>query len=182
MEDKELVERAREGDRDAFEGLVRKYEAKVYHLAYGFVQDRAAADDLAQEIFLKVYLSLEKFHFRSGFGTWLYRLAVNHIKDHLRKTARKREVSLEDVAEAAVPASDDIREREEEKIRDDRCKAVLGVLETSHEARSSDLHTSKALRATVETLSISPGRLISLHRARKMSKMAPYLEGEGERS
>jgi len=56
MEDKELVERAREGDRDAFEGLVRKYEAKVYHLAYGFVQDRAAADDLAQDVFLKVYL------------------------------------------------------------------------------------------------------------------------------
>jgi RNA polymerase sigma-70 factor (ECF subfamily) len=189
MEDKELVERARQGDRGAFEALVRKYEAKVYHLAYGFVQDRAAADDLAQEIFLKVYLSLEKFHFRSGFGTWLYRLAVNHIKDHLRKTARKREVSLEDVAEAAVPATDDIREREEERIRDDRRKAVLGVLETLP-AKYRVILTLRDVEGLpyetiAETLSISPGTVDSrLHRARKMllKKMTPYLEKEGEGS
>jgi len=189
MEDKELVERARQGDRDAFEALVRKYEAKVYHLAYGFVQDRAAADDLAQEIFLKVYLSLEKFHFRSGFGTWLYRLAVNHIKDHLRKTARKREVSLDDVAEAAFPAADEVREREEKKIRDDRRKAVLTVLETLP-AKYRVIVTLRDVEGLpyetiAETLSISLGTVDSrLYRARKilLKKMTPYLEMEGESS
>lgn len=189
MEDKELVERARDGDRDAFEGLVRKYEAKVYHLAYGFVQDRAAADDLAQDVFLKVYLSLGKFHFRSEFGTWLYRLAVNHIKDHLRKTARKREVSLDDVAEAAFPAADDVREREDAKIRDDRRRAVLKVLETLP-AKYRVILTLRDVEGLpyetiADTLSISPGTVDSrLHRARKMllKKMAPYLDREGERT
>ncbi len=189
MEDKELVERARQGDRGAFEALVRKYEAKVYHLAYGFVQDRAGADDLAQEIFLKVYLSLEKFHFRSGFGTWLYRLAVNHIKDHLRKTARKREVSLEDVSEAAIPAADDVREREDEKIRDDRRRSVLKVLETLPPKYRVILTLRDVeglpYETIADTLSISPGTVDSrLHRARKMllKKMAPYLDREGEGS
>ena len=56
MDDKSLVESARRGDRGAFETLVKRYEAKVYHLAYGFVQDRATADDLAQDVFVKVYL------------------------------------------------------------------------------------------------------------------------------
>jgi RNA polymerase sigma-70 factor (ECF subfamily) len=189
MEDRELVERTRQGQQDAFETLVRKYEAKVYHLAYGFVQDRAAADDLAQEIFLKVYLSLEKFHFRSGFGTWLYRLAVNHIKDHLRKTARKREVSLDDVAEVAFSAADDILEREQDRIRDDRRKAVLKVLETLP-PKYRVILTLRDVEGLpyeniAETLQISPGTVDSrLHRARKMllKKMTPYLDKEGEGS
>jgi len=189
MEDRQLVERARQGYRDAFEALVRKYEAKVYHLAYGFVQDRAAADDLAQEVFLKVYLSLEKFHFRSEFGTWLYRLAVNHIKDHLRKIARKREVSLDDVPEAAFPAADDILEREQARIRDDRRKAVLKVLETLP-AKYRVILTLRDVQGLpyetiAETLAISPGTVDSrLHRARKMllKKMTPYLDKEGEGS
>ena len=189
MEDRQLVERARQGDRVAFESLVRKYEAKVYHLAYGFVQNRAAADDLAQEIFLKVYLSLEKFHFRSEFGTLLYRLAVNHIKDHLRKTARKREVSIDDVSEAAFPAADDIRERENERIRDDRRRTVLKVLETLP-AKYRLILTLRDVQglpyeAIAETLAISPGTVDSrLHRARRMllKKMTPYLEEEGEGS
>jgi RNA polymerase sigma-70 factor (ECF subfamily) len=189
MEEKELVERACRGDRDAFETLVRRYEAKVYHLAYGFVQDRAGADDLAQEIFLKVYLSLEKFHFRSGFGTWLYRLAVNHIKDHLRKTARKREVSLDDVAEAAFPSADDVLEREEARVRDDRRKAVLQVLATLPQKYRVILTLRDVeglpYETIAETLAISPGTVDSrLHRARKMllKKMTPYLKTEGEGS
>jgi len=187
MEDRQIVERACQGDRAAFEDLVRRYEAKVFHLAYGFVQDRAAADDLAQEIFLKVYLSLSKFHFRSEFGTWLYRLAVNHIKDHLRKTARRREVPLDAVSEAAYPAADDVREREEGRIREDRRQAVLRVLE-SLPAKYRVVLTLRDVQglpyeAIAETLAISPGTVDSrLHRARKMllKKMTPYLGREGE--
>jgi RNA polymerase sigma-70 factor (ECF subfamily) len=186
MEDRQLVERTRQGCGDAFEELVRKYEAKVFHLAYGFVRDRAAADDLAQEIFLKVYLSLEKFHFRSEFGTWLYRLAVNHIKDHLRKTARKREVSLDEISEAAIPAADDILEREKDRVRDARRKAVLAVLETLPPKYRIVLTLRDvqglSYEAVAKTLGLSPGTVDSrLHRARKMllKRMAPHLGREG---
>ncbi len=85
MDEKTLVELSRNGRTDAFEKLVRMYDRKIFALAYGFVRDRATADDLAQEIFLKAYQSLPSFRVESGFGTWIYRIAVNHVKDHLRK-------------------------------------------------------------------------------------------------
>ena len=65
MDEKTLVERSQDGRRDAFEELVRMYNQKVFALAYGFVRDRAAADDLAQEIFLKAYQALPSFRAES---------------------------------------------------------------------------------------------------------------------
>src|SRR4030042_365960 len=108
MEEQELIRRSRDGDREAFAVLVRTYQVKVHRLAYGFTRNDAQADDLAQGIFLKAWLGLPKFHFPPGFGPWLYRIAVNHLKDHLRKRASSREVPLEeagvDAASRAVPA------------------------------------------------------------------------------
>ncbi|OGD09039.1 MAG: hypothetical protein A2Y86_00745, partial [Candidatus Aminicenantes bacterium RBG_13_62_12] len=126
----ELIRRSRDGDREAFAVLVRTYQVKVHRLAYGFTRNDAQADDLAQDIFLKAWLGLPKFHFRSGFGTWLYRIAVNHLKDHLRKRASSREVPLEeagvDAASRAVPADNAEsleRERRAGLVRD--CLAGL---------------------------------------------------------
>ena len=102
-------------DREAFEAIVKRYEKKVFHLAYSFVQDRASADDLAQDIFVKMYFSLPKFHFKSEFGTWLYRIAVNHIKDHLRKVSRRKEVSLEEFEEMSVRHGRRTRAKEREE-------------------------------------------------------------------
>ena len=99
MDDKSLVESARRGDRGAFETLVKRYEAKVYHLAYGFVQDPATADDLAQDVFVKVYCHLAKFKFESEFGTWLYRIAVNSTLTHLRKNRLRTFFSFEKINE-----------------------------------------------------------------------------------
>ena len=130
MDDKSLVESARRGDRGAFEALVKRYEAKVYHLAYGFVQDPATADDLAQDVFVKVYCHLSKFKFESEFGTWLYRIAVNHIKDHLRKIDRRREVSLQESPRAGSTAEDPAPGREAERLTEERRAAVHKALQT----------------------------------------------------
>jgi len=186
MEDVILVRQAQQGSRGAFEDLVKRYERKVFHLAYGFVQDRATADDLAQEVFIKAYFALPKFHFKSEFGTWLYRIAVNHIKDHLRKTARKKEVSLEDVAELPVTGGDEIKEREEMRVQDERKKVIFGVLAALPEKYRTIL-TLRDVRGlsyeeVASILAISPGTVDSrLHRARKMlrKKMAPFVGPEG---
>jgi len=187
MEDKALIEEARNGSHEAFEAIVKRYEKKVFHLAYGFVQDRAAADDLAQEIFVKVYFSLSKFHFRSEFGTWLYRIAVNHIKDHLRKVSRRKEVSLEEFENAPPVADDQVKEREKELDDDLKKKAVFRVLETLPQKYQVILTLRDVKGFSYEEitriLKISPGTVDSrLHRARKMlrKKMAPFLGGEGE--
>ena len=186
MDDKSLVESARRGDRGAFETLVKKYEAKVYHLAYGFVQDPATADDLAQDVFVKVYFHLAKFKFESEFGTWLYRVAVNHIKDHLRKVGRRREVSLEDVAEARLTAEDPTPAREAERLAEERRAAVHRALQTLP-PKYNVILTLRDVRGLsyeeiAEALKISAGTVDSrLHRARRQlrKKMAPLLAAEG---
>ncbi|MBM3296164.1 MAG: sigma-70 family RNA polymerase sigma factor [Candidatus Aminicenantes bacterium] len=118
MEEQELIRRSQEGDRQAFAALVRKYQTKVHSLAYGFTRNDAQADDLAQDIFLKAWLGLPRFEAKSSFGTWLYRIAVNRLKDHLRRKASSREVPLEEAgleaAARALPADDaEAREREQ---------------------------------------------------------------------
>jgi len=187
MEDTALVERARQGNRDAFEDLVKRYERKVFHLAYGFVQDRAAADDLAQEVFIKAYFALPKFHAKSEFGTWLYRIAVNHVKDHLRKVARKKEVSLEEIGDLPFVGADEVREREEMAVQDERKKVILRVLQALPEKYRTILTLRDVQGLSYEEvagmLAISRGTVDSrLHRARKLlrKKMGPYLAPQGE--
>jgi len=186
MEDKALIEEAQRGGREAFEAIVKRYEKKVFHLAYGFVQDRAAADDLAQEIFVKVYFSLSKFHFKSEFGTWLYRIAVNHIKDHLRKVSRRKEVSLEEFENVPLAMDDQVKEREQRQDDDLKKKIVFGVLATLPQKYRMILTLREVKGFSYEeitrVLKISPGTVDSrLHRARKLlrKKMTPYLGGEG---
>jgi RNA polymerase sigma-70 factor (ECF subfamily) len=105
MDEKDLIRRSQKGDGEAFGQLIERYRTKVFSLAYGFAKGRETADDLAQEVFVKVYFALPKFKFQSEFGTWLYRVAVNHIKDFLRKNkGRSKDVSLEDVGEKALTA------------------------------------------------------------------------------
>ncbi|MCK7489699.1 MAG: sigma-70 family RNA polymerase sigma factor [Anaerotruncus sp.] len=99
MEEKQLVRLAQEGSPAAYEELVTKYQSKVYSMALSFTRNREAADDLAQEVFLKAYLALPRFHGKSEFGTWLYRISINHVRDYLRKKGRAKEVSLDDVRE-----------------------------------------------------------------------------------
>ena len=85
MEEKALVQRSKEGDEEAFSALVNKYKTKVFRLVFSFIHDRDIADDLTQETFIKAYLALPKFRLESEFGTWLYRISLNHTKDYLRK-------------------------------------------------------------------------------------------------
>jgi len=75
--DRELVERARDGDQEAFADLVRRYEVRVFNLARVSTRNDEDAEDLAQEIFVRVFRGLRSFRGDSAFRTWLYRIAVN---------------------------------------------------------------------------------------------------------
>jgi RNA polymerase sigma-70 factor (ECF subfamily) len=84
-----LVNRARGGDAEAFEALVRRYQGWVFTLALRMLGgDRAEAEDMAQEIFLKAYRGLKRFRGASRFSTWLYAIATHHCLNHLH--ARRR--------------------------------------------------------------------------------------------
>ncbi len=85
-----LVARARTGDHHAFEVLVREYRDRVLNLARRIVSDADAAQDVAQETFIKAYQQLPRFRGKSKFGTWLYRIAVNEARGHLRARRRRQ--------------------------------------------------------------------------------------------
>lgn len=98
--DEELIRRTRRGDRTAFQGLVEKYQRRIYAVAYGLLGNREDALDAAQEAFIKAYKSLDKFQGKSGFYTWLYRIATNAAIDLGRKESRRGEVEFREEIEA----------------------------------------------------------------------------------
>jgi RNA polymerase sigma-70 factor (ECF subfamily) len=95
-DDKQLVRACQAGDMHAFETLVNRYQKKVYWIAYNFVGDAQDAMDLAQEAFIRVYRSLNRFDQRYNFYTWLYRIVVNLSIDLLRKRKKHEAVSLDE--------------------------------------------------------------------------------------
>lgn len=186
MEDKQLVRLAQEGSPAAFEELVAKYQPKVFSMALSFTRNREAADDLAQEIFLKAYLALPRFHGRSEFGTWLYRISVNHIKDFLRKRGRVREVSLDDVGEVAFSDREQAEKAEMERETEARRalvqKSVLGLPEKYRVILTLRDIQGLSYEDVSRILRLSPGTVDSrLHRARRMLRamLAPQLAAEG---
>jgi len=91
------------GEKSAFDKLVLKYQHKVFNLCYRFLGDYAEANDYAQETFIKVYRSLNKFKFQSSFSTWLYRITVNTCKNRLKSAEyryRRKMVRLDNPKES----------------------------------------------------------------------------------
>ncbi len=83
---KDVIQGCLEGNSGAWEELVHSYSQKILNMAFQFTGSRAEAEDLTQEIFLKVYSSLSKFDTEKNFTAWLLTLAKNHLIDEYRKT------------------------------------------------------------------------------------------------
>jgi RNA polymerase sigma-70 factor (ECF subfamily) len=94
-----LVNRAREGDVQAFEQLVKQYDRQVFRIAQHITQNREDAEDVVQDAFLKAYEKLEQFQGNSKFYTWLVRIAVNESLMRLRKRRTGRMVSIDEDVE-----------------------------------------------------------------------------------
>lgn len=84
-----LVTRLRERDEDAFNEVVRTYGDRVFNLVLRMLGNRAEAEDVAQEVFVTVFKSIETFRGESRFGTWLLRIAANHSKNRIKYLARR---------------------------------------------------------------------------------------------
>ncbi len=93
--DAELVARARTGDPNAFELLVRRYRNEVFAFSYHFLRNREQAWDVSQEVFIKAHRALTRFRGDASFKTWLMRITANQCKDFLKKR-RLQTVSFDD--------------------------------------------------------------------------------------
>src|SRR5256714_4947926 len=87
--DAELVERYLAGDMAAFDELMIRYERQIYRVCYRFVENRDDAMDLAQEVFIKAFEHLTTFRRESSLKTWLYRIAMNHCINHVKKHSQE---------------------------------------------------------------------------------------------
>jgi len=87
--DDEVVRRAQRGDQNAFAEIVRTYQAPVFNYVLRLIGDRGLAEDLTQEVFIRVYQSLPRFSYRSKFTTWLFQVAKNRVVDELRSWERR---------------------------------------------------------------------------------------------
>jgi RNA polymerase sigma-70 factor (ECF subfamily) len=94
----ELVRRARDGDREALDALVARYDRYVFGVALLTLGDRSEAQDAAQEALIKAIRGLKGFKGDSSFDTWLYRVTVNTCRDFQRRKARQRETPLDGAA------------------------------------------------------------------------------------
>jgi len=129
--DPELVAEILRGDEDAFEEIVKRYQRFVFNAIYHYLGYNSEAEDVAQEIFLKLYRSLERYDQSRPLQAWIYRIAVNHCLDEMRK-ARHRFIRL----------FADMTEEEEDRVKYLFEKSTKGspLLESEEEESFKLLH------------------------------------------
>jgi RNA polymerase sigma-70 factor (ECF subfamily) len=95
-----LVRNCQSGDPEAFRLLVERYQSRVFSIAHSLVRSRADVEDIAQQVFTKVYFALHSFDFRCALITWIYRITINECYDHLRRTRSKKMFCISEISEA----------------------------------------------------------------------------------
>lgn len=126
-DDLELVRRCVKGDRNAFEGIVDRYQKVIFNLALRMVNSHADAEDITQTVFIKAYEKLDKFNFRHKFYSWLYRIAVNESLNHL---ARMR--PNEKFSEATMSPEPGPDVRYEQTERNEHVRRSIMALQWDH--------------------------------------------------
>ncbi|MGJ7912416.1 RNA polymerase sigma factor [Neobacillus sp. LXY-1] len=109
ISDTVLIQKVLDGHDHAFRLLVEKYRNDVFRTVFAILRDQKEAEDAAQEVFIKIYMSLSQYE-NQGFKTWMTRIAVNHAIDMKRKQARRREEVFEEFE--TLGTTEDSLERE----------------------------------------------------------------------
>jgi RNA polymerase sigma-70 factor (ECF subfamily) len=130
MSDAAIMLRAAAGDESGFNYLAEKYHRPIIHFLFRMVRNQAIAEELAQEVFLRVYRSRESYRAEAKFTTWLYRIATNLAVNHARDTKRERAVrnvylDAPDEQTGTTPdVADDEPSVEQHLLREERMKAI----------------------------------------------------------
>jgi RNA polymerase sigma-70 factor, ECF subfamily len=177
--DAECVKRVQRGDTDSFEILVRRHQNTTFNLIYRFLGDYDEATDMAQEVFLSAYRSIQQFRGDATFSTWLYRIAFNHASTRRKSLNSKlqREIALKDdvvlVDCGANPETSAERKEIQQRVQQalnslDGDDAQIILLRDLQDVSYEDI---------ARTLDVPIGTVKSrLHRARQAlrTSLAPY--------
>ncbi len=139
--DEDIIARVLDGDTEAFSGLVRRYQRRIVRLGYGFLKDADAAEDFAQDVFIKAYIGLAGFKGRSSFSTWLTRIAYNAGINAKRKAGRYEPLDVE-------PEETRLLSPEDQHIRSETALALQEAMKALPEkyAVCLDLYFKEGLR------------------------------------
>src|SRR6202142_67758 len=196
-EERDLVRLAQNGTEAAFEELIRRHQQRVFALVGSILRRREDVEDVAQQVFLKVFVSLKRFDLRAAFSTWLYKITVNECWDYLRKKKVRPLVYEADLSEEQVSRLDgvvsadqpqasssdraearDLLERMMEKLpQQDRELLVLKEVEGF-----SVQELAEILNLNVNTVKVrlfrARARLMDVYRRRLHSKPEQQVEGK----
>ncbi|HPD50174.1 MAG TPA: sigma-70 family RNA polymerase sigma factor [Smithellaceae bacterium] len=112
----QIVARILEGDRQAFALLVEEYKFPIYNLAYRMTGDMQDAADVTQDIFIRAYTYLWRYNPKKKFFTWLYTIALNTIKNHIKKNKKYKNLRSQDSEESKLLASQNLSETQDINI------------------------------------------------------------------
>ena len=135
-EETEMISRCQRGDQEALKEIFDKYHERVYRIAYGVVRQREESLDIVQEVFIKLFRSINNFKGRSHFYTYLYRMVMNTAIDHARKAGKQFISSLDE--EGSFEPSDNVEKGPErvllQKELEERVKLAMDRLPPEQKA------------------------------------------------
>ena len=134
LTDAEIMLRVSKGDDVGFNYLISKYQRQIVHFMFRMVHNQAVAEELAQEVFLRVYRSRETYRAEARFSTWLYRIATNLGVNHARDTRHERAAQnvYLDAPDPETGTTPDVADMtpsaEQDLLRDERLKAIRDIV------------------------------------------------------
>ena len=187
-DEKELIERFQNGEQEAFNELVIRYQGKIYNLVYKYVPNSETAKDLSQEIFIKAYRALPNFKRQSAFYSWLYRIAVNLCIDFIRQQKRGQTLSFEDLPTGGndEPVFNDVSPLPPDQIETKELGQIIGQAVQQLPPKQQHVfnlryHDGLQLKEIAAQLDRSEGTIKAhLHHAHKrlQTLLVPYLKNE----
>lgn len=185
--DEALVRKAQGGNNEAFTELARRYQERIYHTIFRFTRNHGDTDDLTQETFMYAFKSLKGFRRKSSFFTWVYRIAVNHTLNFLKKKKQEqgreeffenysygREAESEDSSPDVSSFNKELREKLEDAIESLPLSYKMSFVLVVFQGLTHN-QAAKVLRCSENTVSWR------MHKARKMLQagLRPWLSGGG---
>ena len=116
MEDKQIIERNKHGKKAGFRILIEQYQDMILNLVYSYLGNREEAEDITQDLFIKVYNKINSFKGLSKLSTWMYRITINMCHDMVRKKSKMRTVPLENHDQYIKSADNSIEKKEIQQI------------------------------------------------------------------
>jgi RNA polymerase sigma-70 factor (ECF subfamily) len=171
LADLTLMMRVKEGDREAFSELIRRFRKPLINFLYRILANPAEAEDLAQEVFVRVFQSASRYEPKASFTTWLYRIATNLALNHIRDHRPHQMISVDSTEEEdpkggtlQLPDPQPLVEEamlEQERVRQIR-KAVANLPENQRLALVLTKYQGRSLKETAEILKCSEAAVKSL--------------------